>query len=106
MEIQSTDKLLIGRDGQSFQTDFENSGIPTKDNLDEHLHKVVGGTITGTVDQQAPVRFSNGGSVFFDDNTTIDVYQNRKITFQTGGNNRLEIGQEGINFLKGKPDYI
>ena len=103
MEIQSTDKLLIGRDGQSFQTDFENSGIPTKDNLDEHLHKVVGGTITGTVDQQAPVRFSNGGSVFFDDNTTIDVYQNRKITFQTGGNNRLEIGQEGINFLKGKP---
>ena len=47
MEIQSTDKLLIGRDGQSFQTDFENSGIPTKDNLDEHLHKTVGGTVAG-----------------------------------------------------------
>ena len=50
MEIQSTDKLLIGRNGQSFQTDFENSGIPTKYNLNEHLHKTVGGTVVGNTE--------------------------------------------------------
>jgi hypothetical protein len=94
MEIQSTDKLLIGRDGQSFQTSFEDSGIATVGNLDGYL-KQSGDTVnTGSevvYNFQNGIKFYNWGTDFsvthryvkIETDSHLDLIANDDLTLQT-----------------------